>query len=168
MSLEYTKCMENMDMIVRFNEKVSIPEKCLRCPALLDLAKLHDSESKNASDMAEYIVGGKIEDNLLRRLTGEGVSEESIRDMLEQHRDSIRGLNIKLIDALDERLEGAASLGRKMVDMCPPEGILRMRAKRSGQQVLVTLCMSAFINEAATIDGIGTEPVGIQRTILEE
>lgn len=156
------------DLVIRFDEKVTIPEGCKGCPALNELAAHHDRHARRTAHMADLVVSGRAEAGLEGILGAMGVSPDRIEEVMDRNKDEFRSMNNGTIDRMYGHLDSAVEIGEAMIGECPSEGKLTLRARRSGQQVLVTLCMSRYMMVAAETTNILDEPVVVRRTDIAD
>lgn len=156
--------MSDMDIILHFDEKIDIPEGCKRCPALAELARHHDRHAHRTAKMADYVVSGGALDGLRELLIRGGNDPEETEEVIANNRDKLQAHSGEFVDRLYGHLDSAVEVANGMIAECPPEGTLKVRARRSGQQIVATFCMSRQLQRGAELTGDYAESVVVERT----
>ena len=167
MKERYTETMREQDLVIRFGDKVAIPEQCKDCPVLVDMAKGHDTRAEKATSIAESIIDGSLEGIIREYLRDEGLSEDAIARLLQVQYDQLRKRNVEYVDNLYQRLDMASMLGQTIVEACTTQGVWRLFAQRDDEQVLVTLCGSRLMRDLTKADG-RSEPIRVERQLADD
>ena len=156
-----------MDMI-EFSERVTIPDRCKRCVTLARLASLHDMVSRDVDEMTEAGLSGKITQDLIDAVVHyEGISHEEAAEFIASKQPDITEDTVHMLDKMDEVRDTQVNLGQRIVDACP-DGVLSMRARRNGHEVVVRVCMSSIREVVPNSGKYDAEIVGIERRATED
>lgn len=152
-----------MDVRSSFTDYVTVPKRCEGCHHLVRLAEVYENFADEYHDAVTSGLDGSASEKLIENLIEyEGVDPDVAREDVLAHPKEVHESLMRTIDSMEESRDACASVATKMIDACP-DGLLRLRARRNGVQVLVSVCMSK-LNGAVTEANDNMEMVRIERT----
>lgn len=151
-----------MELELEYTEAVGVPDKCRKCPILKEIAGDYARYSEMANGVIEALMGGNTEEFAIARLVMMGYEPDDARDFIAENAESLRQSGKTVLERADGNRDNCVDVGQRAVAACG--GSLTMRARRDGNEVRVTVCMSP---EIPSINAIAVmEPATIERTKL--
>lgn len=125
---------------------------------------LHDSIADSAGLFATAAMSGEISGGIRELLLSEGMSEEEADALLAHNAEMIHQETVNAVQSMDEQAAAGVTLANKFMEHC--DGKLKMRARKNGQQVVVTVCMSELM---MSVEDAGIRDiVDVERSIAQD
>lgn len=165
--MNYNSLMIEPDLVLHLTDKVTIPQACQDCPVLADLGRMHDTLTRRAAQLANFVVSGEVDAEFDRFMERQAMPEDQAKISADSYKTGLRQVTTGVVDGMYEDADRTVHMAEDTIQGCIPEGTLTMRARRSGKQIVATFCMSARMERLTANADNMNESVAVRRTDIE-